>query len=318
MIYRRVGDGSEPRPENDRFAVDQLWRRGKELDEQYETWVTREPEFSKGEGEAPYVRLLLTADLYRDRDAWLEADLPAIRNLLKGDGVGVDVPFDVVHTTARGFVARQSGQEDPGNLGLTWWLNRSLSSEILIPLQQYSFDDLLAQQDHGYKHALRVAKALYGSGATDRGVLDLNQLYFLFAGILRKKQAILDLAGWTGGLSFKAQFLNVWRKTGFLDTDLAADHIVEHGAAFCHSRQVDVLPGTAADTFLTVGELNPESSPILQQQVRAAVMLEHIGVPLGLPSFAKASQDAATSFFLDLQGAGQRAQNVQFARQDRT
>ena len=55
-IYRRVADGSEPKPETDRFVLDQLWRRAEPIREMTRKWVERDPEFSKREEEMPYVR----------------------------------------------------------------------------------------------------------------------------------------------------------------------------------------------------------------------------------------------------------------------
>jgi hypothetical protein len=172
VIYRRVGDGSEPRPETDRFALDQLWGRSKEVEDFYERWVAGEPEFSKGEADAPYVRFLITADLNRDRDAWLDAGIKEVRQIMKGDGSGIELPFDMVHTISEGFVARQSSADVPSRMGLTWWLRRDLRSDILIPLARYDLSNLNAQQTLGYLHAKPFARLLRDRKLEDRGILD--------------------------------------------------------------------------------------------------------------------------------------------------
>ena len=48
-IYRRVADGSEPKPETDRFILDQLWRRSEPIREGTRKWVKHDPEFSDAE-----------------------------------------------------------------------------------------------------------------------------------------------------------------------------------------------------------------------------------------------------------------------------
>jgi hypothetical protein len=94
-IYRRVADGSEPKPENDRFLLDQLWRRADKLREQYAQWVEKDPEFSKAEAERPFVRLLLVADLWHDRDFWSDLSLEDVRAIMQSiDGLGSTVPFE--------------------------------------------------------------------------------------------------------------------------------------------------------------------------------------------------------------------------------
>lgn len=52
-IYRRVGDSSEPKPETDRFVLDQLWRRSEPIRKMIRKWVERDPEFSEAEAKAP-------------------------------------------------------------------------------------------------------------------------------------------------------------------------------------------------------------------------------------------------------------------------
>ena len=103
-IYRRVADGSEPKPETDRFLLDQLWRRAEPLREMTRKWIERDPEFSREEEKMPYVRVLLCVDPWRQHAAWLGARLPEIRRVLTNSAIaGIPVvPFDTVHTTAEG------------------------------------------------------------------------------------------------------------------------------------------------------------------------------------------------------------------------
>ncbi|MBL9070609.1 MAG: hypothetical protein JNM03_11550 [Sphingopyxis sp.] len=69
QIYRRVADGSEPRPENDRYLLDQLFRRGDELRREFAEWVDRDPEFSKSEENIPFLRLMMICDPWREETA---------------------------------------------------------------------------------------------------------------------------------------------------------------------------------------------------------------------------------------------------------
>ena len=61
-IFRRVADGSEPEVENDRFRLDQLFRRSHDLRQEYADWIARDPEFSKEEKDRPYLRLIMFVD----------------------------------------------------------------------------------------------------------------------------------------------------------------------------------------------------------------------------------------------------------------
>ena len=91
-IYRRVADGSEPKPETDRFVLDELWRRAQPIRKMTRDWVKRDPEFSKAEAKTPYVRLLLCVDLWCQRDPKLGLRLPEVRSILAScaESVGED------------------------------------------------------------------------------------------------------------------------------------------------------------------------------------------------------------------------------------
>ena len=52
-IYTRVADGSEPKPETDRFLLDKLWRRADLLREKTRKWIEHDPEFSQEERKIP-------------------------------------------------------------------------------------------------------------------------------------------------------------------------------------------------------------------------------------------------------------------------
>ena len=67
QIYRRVADGSEPRPENDRFVLDQLWQRSNDLRKKVSKWVARNPEFSEFEKSAVLAASTCSRSMGRSR-----------------------------------------------------------------------------------------------------------------------------------------------------------------------------------------------------------------------------------------------------------
>ena len=137
-IYRRVGDGSEPKPETDRFVLDQLWQRGKQIRDEYSEWLGRDLEFSKDEESQPYLRLFLVPDLWRDKDIWVEMTTARVREIMTSTNEVEETwsysPFNNVHRTGSGFVCRQLFGNNPFNLTATWFLRQNLSSEIVFPL----------------------------------------------------------------------------------------------------------------------------------------------------------------------------------------
>ncbi|MYB77789.1 MAG: ATP-binding protein, partial [Chloroflexi bacterium] len=154
-IYRRVADSSESKAETDRFILDQLWRRADPIRKEVRRWVKNDPEFSEAEAQMPYLRLLLSADPWRQRSPWLNAPTHEIRSLFSRQEAGLpSAPFETFYTTANGFIARQAEGNDPHDLGMTWKIQRDLSSEMIFPLRlcrpsQYDDD---VQDIRNYKH----------------------------------------------------------------------------------------------------------------------------------------------------------------------
>ena len=153
-IYRRVADGSEPKPETDRFLLDQLWRRAEPIREKTQEWVEQDPEFSKAEAKTPYLRLLLCVDPWRQRQITLDTSLSQIRATMNDIEPNIpSIPFDTVYTTPGGFIARQVRNNDPRHYTMTWIIRRDLQCEIAIPLPLYVpslIDDLFTELD-GYQ-----------------------------------------------------------------------------------------------------------------------------------------------------------------------
>ena len=163
QIYRRVSDGSEPKPESDRFILDQLWRRADELRSSYRTWINRTPELSKGEAEAPFVRLLIVPDLWGDQNIQINFDVDHIRHLINDPSIpGITVPFETVYTSAKGITARQNNTDGPHNAGLIWKFWPDLSSEVLLPLYKFEIEDLQTIPYHleGYQNNDRLREVL--------------------------------------------------------------------------------------------------------------------------------------------------------------
>lgn len=121
LIYRRVADGSEPRSEADRFVLDQLSRRGDKLREIFKDWYDQDPEFSKEEKNRPYLRLMITPDLWGENSVRFDKSINEINKIFNQDtGVVSGLPFDAIYHSPRGFIARQINDNDAFNLGLTW------------------------------------------------------------------------------------------------------------------------------------------------------------------------------------------------------
>lgn len=320
IIYRRVADGSEPKPESDRFALDQLWRRADDLRKQYKDWIERDPQFSPGEGEQPYLRLLLVADPWQERGVWMkDVSIEEIRAIFgQTDCVMSSVPFDTVYTTAEGFVARQLANNDPNNLTLTWNLRRNLVSDVIIPLPFYKPIKLEHLKDHlhGYEGIERFVNILEKSKNATPRVVDLNYLFNVLIGVVEIQRRLNVRAGWTHDYHVKARILNVWRTIPFVDVPDILDTYDKYGVPMCMDAVVTSPRGMDPVTFAKVSELQNAENEAAHILFQTFMLFAPIAIAFGLPAWIENSTEEP--FYHDaLRIAGHRALGVQRLRNEK-
>ena len=325
-IYRRVADGSEPKPETDRFVLDQLWRRAEPIRERTRKWIERDPELSQAEEEMPYVRLLLCVDPWRQRNPWLGAPLSEIRRILKGgETIVYSVPFDTIYTTAEGLTARQLKGNDPANYGLTWRLRRDMSCDIILPLQLHAPDvpDYLIGEFDGYIYAKRFIDMLNEQGHTQPRIADLNFMFNLLLAIVSQYRHLLKLAGAGGEFYCKARVLNAWWMVPFVDVETLLDEFKAHGLPMVMDRTVTVPTGDDPESFVRIYEkLEPKGAEdkeltfITLQAIRIFILVvPAFGVPIYIESETEA--DSTARLYSELVDIGARALTVQQNRNKR-
>lgn len=322
QIYRRVADGSEPRPEADRFVLDQLWRRGDGVRSEYARWVEKDPDFSKAEANSPYLRLLLVADLWKDHNVRANVTLDEVRAIMCPTVrfSGINVPFETVYTSPTGFIARQRAGNNPSNIGLMWRLRQDLRSEVMIPLNRYEIRDpvLFGQELSGYDHAERFARILQTQSHDSAPIIDLNFMLNVLTGIMNVQERLSAKAGWRGPLWAKGRLLNVGRTCPFVDIDVVLDAFEAHGVPMCLDTNVEVLPGSAPDTFVKIGPYDDEKVDEVRVAVKAAMLFRLIARAFGVPDWIDFGENGEQrSYFTELQQAGFRAMQAQVQRNAR-
>lgn len=321
-IYRRVADSSDPKPETDRFILDQLGRRADPIREATRKWVTRDPEFSKGEEQIPYLRLLLCVDPWQQQDPWISAPMPQIRNILMDPKSAV--PFDTCAQVGWELIVRQVADNDPHNYVLTWRLKRDLSCEIVLPLPCYRRDNplLLARDLDGYDHGDRFISLLEEKGYGKPQIVDLNFLTSVLRATLKQYRSLLKLAEAEGHFHFKVRALNVWRLLPFLDIETVMDEYEEHGLPILMDRTVTYPAGEEPESFKRVAASFEELEEKLESQasreemtisIQSHLVCTYIANALGVPIISQGETNAETDIvpFDDLIDAGVRAGKVQ-------
>jgi len=319
QIYRRVADASEPKPETDRFVLDQLWRRADDIKIIHQEWFDKDPEFSDSEKSCPYLRLMLIADPWIERDVWLDVDDAEVRRVLsQTDGV-TSIPFDTVHTTSTGFVGRQLANNSPHHLTLTWRLRRDLVSDIIIPLpllQPRQLDELridLCAYTNTTKFINLLAR--YNPGATR--VVDLNYLFNILIGIVETQGRLCALAGWTESYHAKTKLLNCWRMIPFLDDEYVLGHFEKHGISMCLDSISSAPPFIGPDRYLEVPQDKFRESDSARVLFQAAMMFTQVAISFGIPAWPPEEDESDTPYYERLLRAGRRAIDNQDRRNTR-
>ena len=322
-IYRRVAAGSEPKPETDRFVLDQLWRRAELLRKMTRKWIEHDPEFSQAEEEMPYVRLLLCVDPWRQHDPWLGAPLSEIRRILKGGETSVySVPFDTIYTTAEGLIARQLKGNDPHNHGLTWRIRRDLSCDIVLPLPFYASSapsDLIIALD-GYDNARYFIDILKKHKYPRPRIVDLNFLMSLLIGVVSQYRHLLKLAGAGGEFYCKARVLNAWRMVPFVDVETLLDEFKAHGLPMVMDRTVTVPTGDVPESFVRIYEKLEKGAEDKEFAILQAIRIFILVVPaFGVPIYigSEIEADSTVRLYSELVHVGTRALTVQQNRNKR-
>lgn len=313
-IYRRVGDGSEPKPETDRHLLEQLFRRADDLRRYFADWVGRDPEFSEGESDTPYIRLLMIADPWGDEEPWLDTTVAELKPLFEqASGLVGSTPFDTLYTSSRGYVARQARNNNPHNLGLTWRFRESLVSDVYIPLNMYEeTPGGLAQRLHGYEQADRFARILMDHGYENARVVDLSFLFGVLIGVIEIQRRLLAAAGWTKPWFVKVRLLNSWRTLPFLDVDVVLDTLERDGLPV-HLDGTDTAPaGTDPETFVEVGPMDGTGDEQARILLQAMVVMDPIAKAFGLAT--PLERELNPPMYQRLQAAGARAMEVQARR----
>lgn len=318
-IYRRVADGSEPRPESDRFIVDQLSGRSSKIEGGYDDWIDNDLETSKHEENAAYIRIFLIADFWREHPDLKNVPISVIRSIMRESTSEFGVPLNNVYRTTGAIVCRQPNSLDPEALGLTWILHHDFRSEIIIPLNKIRAGDLdnLATLLAGYDGTERFMELCRGQGFKNPDVIDLNFILIVLVGLARKHAALASEFGWDGPMLAKIRISGVWRTVPFFDERHVLDEYEEHGIALCLTEEIATPPGKGRSSYFELPlDLSPEPNTF-PNFLMALHIFRRVASALGAAVVvgAREDPDSFSKPIVDFMMAGQRAIAAQRGRQ---
>jgi hypothetical protein len=316
VIYRRVADSSEPAAENDRHFLGELFKRSDEIVSKFKAWVDEEPEFAEEEKHHPYLRLLLTTDPWSETDIWLGSSTKDIRKMFNPEGTRTTLPFDAIHTTANGFVARQLSNNDPSYLTLTWYLDRRLNSEILIPVSYLIAEDLKQTKSwlDGYAHRDHFISVMDRYKFKKIKILDINLLFRVFVGIAEIQSKLHTMIDRKPIYRVKTKMLNTGRCVPFLDVKSVMEKYETGGMPVLFKTHMSMERGHHPDSFHEVDCL-PETPDYAVPSVHATIIFIKLTRALGIPILDDLEDEPSFGEAYDeIMSAGARSIEVQALR----
>lgn len=316
-IYRRVGDGSEPRPENDRFILDQLWRRSSKIIDRYADWINKDLEISEPEKDGAFVRLFLISDFWGDHGILTNIALAKVREIMSDNSGTYTIPFNNVHRISGGFICRQTMNSDPEKLSLTWKLSKNFQSEVIIPLSKFKNDlESLAPWFEGYEYSERFFNICRNQHYEKPTIIDLNILLHIVFGIIHIQAALAKAFSWSGPIFAKVQISGLWRTIPFLDTPRVLSEYEKHGLTMILNDKITIHPGKEQNSFIELPPPTENNENNEHQVLMAASLFLTIAAGLGVSPDFDPDDDGSdiADTFSEFLNAGLRAIEVQKKR----
>ncbi|RLI51830.1 MAG: hypothetical protein DRP09_18825 [Candidatus Thorarchaeota archaeon] len=242
-IYRRLSDSSTPVPETDRYAVDRLVDRGKEIAKRFERFCQDERFFCQAEENQGWVNVFLSPyplGTIRKFDMLSSEGIEKLLHLSQNPikihledvefGTG-NLPLDSGQLAFGSVVLRQVTPCNAAFNSLTVEFFLNGRAKFFIPLQYIS---LFREQN---TENLKSSKAKHTLKEIWKGDRDFGTLSLRFFDIVDLWLAVLNLVNfyqeWLGipQTDFRVALVleNVRRSVPFCDTDQWGDHVQKFG-----------------------------------------------------------------------------------------
>lgn len=315
-IYTRVSDSSEPVKEVNRQQLDLMWSRQEKVNSEYRDWISRKPELSHGEAEWPYLRVLLGSDPFRSHDLRWNLSVKKIKEILNQAEEGVVVPFDSVHSSGLGIVARQtSSLSRLEAFGVTWIFSRGLRSEVWIPINflEVKSPNEIRGKWSKYSSAQEFSDLLVDAKSTDSRVLDFNQLFIVLMAISQKHLKMVKLVDpHARRVHAKVILQGVLRAIPFIDSKILIDRYKEFGIPVCIAQELMLPSGTDADSFFEIDLNEEDKSSSLIGLESALWIFELVCAAVGVEGFfLEERTHEVNHLFDDLISAWKRSTGIQ-------
>ncbi|WP_372003871.1 ATP-binding protein [Tistrella mobilis] len=312
-IYRRVGDGSEPKPETDRFLLEKLFLRSQEIRNSHRDNIRASLQQISFDEHNAYMKIFFISDFWMEREVWRFLEIHDIKRILGKLSDFYRIDFDTIHRNVNGFTCRQVGNNDPAKNVMMWKASHNLDNEFTLPIRKIFIEDVSSVPEHinEYKYGKRFMDICRKRNFKELMILDLNLLLPALMAISQILVIFNQEFNTHESVHIKICMTGVKRTVPFLDVSYALDQFQNLGVPMVLDDELVIFPGSTPDSYLE--EKIPKYGGIENKQTELATKLfVNVMMALGfsLRSDPQDERSGTDQYVLELQKAGLRASRI--------
>lgn len=282
-IYRRQEAASDPISENNRHAIDELYRKALKYEEELEKFRNFDLTFCRGEDDIPYLEIYVNTVPFNHfiiTDFFKRENLDMVLQQFNGDftitenvhniSFEYNMKFDSLNTYYDNVSIRYLEQQDLAYNGLTVEIDIAGNLKLLIPLNQKNYDsEPLAE-----RYTKVITRSQENSISSIR-FLDGRQIFGAILGLINNYVKYLNEKGYKDKLEFKLRLRNCWRTTIYIDNEKFIEHVENFGFPICGK----------AEQYFPMYPISMDFQDIKSHPItRVAGVFSHVANALGVPS----------------------------------
>lgn len=253
VIYRRIGDSSEPKEETDRFILERLWEKGEKNQEYLKSKILD----NQKNDEFFFLKLFLIRDLYGDRRG-MDIDNISFENfskvMKKMEENFMDIPFDNISSTINGYIARAMHENSLIDNVLTFRYSPRITkiTTSVNSIKIYKDNCSLINFFNNYDYNEPFMELINKKKLENFKIIDLNSLLWILIIIMSKYKYIMDIEGYEDDIYAKILLENTFHVIPYIDSKIYIKFVKENMLPIVQENNITILPGFDYKDYLKI------------------------------------------------------------------
>jgi hypothetical protein len=251
---------SDPKEETDRHVLDRLWERRNQARSALSKFLSSVPELSQAEDGQPRLFVyLLPTPLPLPID--MQLALSQFGSVMAEQQEYLfSTNFNNVFPTTDGYIARQTGPQDPRSEGMTFRWFRDGAARLTLPI------NILHPRDTSASYPVygEFLEACRSRGFQDR-IADFFLCAVLLTALAGKYIKLRQSLGLANSFYAKAKLDDVWRMIPFVNMTSYVAHIKKWGIPRIQERRIFAPPDVTPESLIV---LDPTANLIMRIRIR--------------------------------------------------